>query len=265
MFDLNSDDSGESEPDLEPLVVQPLLNPAAEDEAAAETTGAGGAAGAVVSAAPSNYTIGEVEHEQHHDAIVAAGELAANAEEDAAGISLIRSSKASSGFKGVHAKKGKFRAIFEQWSEKKRVSIVSLGYFPTARKAASAYALFANSQAVSALAPPAATLTAMATEAMDVEPNSGPGASSSAAHSEEVAVRRSSRKGKQPLDPAIGKRVWSWRQDLQRTMAGEIMDFHVWQDRVREHFVRYEDGVSQWRTEAEWWEDENGPTLPSPQ
>ena len=81
MFDLNSDDSGESEPDLEPLVVQPLLNPAAEDEAAAETTGAGGAAGAVVSAAPSNYTIGEVEHEQHHDAIVAAGELAANAEE----------------------------------------------------------------------------------------------------------------------------------------------------------------------------------------
>ena len=94
MFDLNSDDSGESEPDLEPLVVQPLLNPSAEDEAAAETTGAGGAAGAVVSAAPSNYTIGEVEHEQHHDAIVAAGELAANAEEDAAGISLIRSSKA---------------------------------------------------------------------------------------------------------------------------------------------------------------------------
>jgi hypothetical protein len=145
------------------------------------------------------------------------------------------------------------------------VSKVSLGYYPTARKAASAYALFANSQAVSALAPPAATLAATATEAMDVEPNSGRGASSSAAHSEEVAVRRSSRKGKQPLDPAIGKRVWSWRQDLQRTMAGEIMDFHVWQDRVREHFVRYEDGVSQWRTEAEWWEDENVPTLTSPQ
>ena len=265
MFDLNSDDSGESEPDLEPLVVQPLLNPAAEDEAAAETTGAGGAAGAVVSAAPSTYTFGGVEHEQQlHDAIVAAGELAANAEEDAAGISLIRSSKASSGFKGVHAKKGKFRAIFEQWSANKRVSKVSLGYYPTARKAASAYALFANSQAVSALALPAATLAATATEAMDVEPNSG-GPSSSAAHSEEVALRRSSRKGKQPLDPAIGKRVWSWRQDLQRTMAGEIMDFHVWQDRVREHFVRYEDGVSQWRTEAEWWEDENGPTLPSPQ
>ena len=72
MFDLNSDDSGESEPDLEPLVVQPLLNPAAEDEAAAETTGAG----AVVSAAPSNYTIGEVEHEQHQHVAAAGAALA---------------------------------------------------------------------------------------------------------------------------------------------------------------------------------------------
>ena len=68
--------------------------------------------------------------------------------------------------------------------------------------------------------------------------------------------RTSSRRGKQPLDPAVGKRVWSWRQDLQRTMVGEIMDFQFWQDRVREHFVRYEDGVSLWRPEAEWWEDE---------
>jgi hypothetical protein len=69
--------------------------------------------------------------------------------------------------------------------------------------------------------------------------------------------RTSSRRGKQPLDPAVGKRVWSWRQDLQREMAGEIMDFQFWQDRVREHFVRYEDGVSLWRPEAEWWEDED--------
>jgi hypothetical protein len=69
--------------------------------------------------------------------------------------------------------------------------------------------------------------------------------------------RTSSRRGKQPLDPAVGKRVWSWRQDLQREMAGVIMDFQFWQDRVREHFVRYEDGVSLWRPEAEWWEDED--------
>ena len=68
--------------------------------------------------------------------------------------------------------------------------------------------------------------------------------------------RTSSRRGKQPLDPAVGKRVWSWRQDLQRTMAGEIVDFQFWQDRVREHFVRYDDHVSLWRSEAEWWEDE---------
>ena len=68
--------------------------------------------------------------------------------------------------------------------------------------------------------------------------------------------RTSSRRGKQPLDPAVGKRVWSWRQDLQRTMAGEIVDFQFWQDRVREHFVRYDDNVSLWRSEAEWWEDE---------
>ena len=250
MFDLNSDDSAESEPDLESLVEQPLLNPAAEDKAAVEY--ANGAV-PVVTAAPSNYAVGGVEHEHDvtPDAIVAAGDLAANAVEDAAGISLIRSSKASTGFKGVHATKGKYRAIFEQWSENKRLSKVSLGYYPTARKAASAYALYANQQAFSALALPAAT----ATEAMDVEPLSS-GASSSAAHSEEVALRRSSRKGKQPLDPAIGKRVWSWRQDLQRTMVGEIMDFQFWQDRVREHFVRYEDGVSLWRPEAEWWEDE---------
>jgi hypothetical protein len=331
MFDLNSDDSGESEPDLEPLVVQPLLNPAAEDEAAAETTGAG----AVVSAAPSNYTIGEVEHEQHQHVAAAGAALAEpapsgmkrgrppadpNAEphffcdEPGCGASYItfgglyqhrrkhhpwliaeakqvavangkrprgrpRESernmdelthewecpiceKAYASYGGLYQHK---RSHHPELVTARGVSKVSLGYYPTARKAASAYALFANSQAVSALAPPAATLAATATEAMDVEPNSGRGASSSAAHSEEVAVRRSSRKGKQPLDPAIGKRVWSWRQDLQRTMAGEIMDFHVWQDRVREHFVRYEDGVSQWRTEAEWWEDENGPTLPSPQ
>ena len=264
MFDLNSDDSAESEPDLESLVEQPLLNPAAEDKAAVEY--ANGVV-PVVTAAPSNYAVGGVEHEHDvtPDAIVAAGDLAANAVEDAAGISLIRSSKASTGFKGVHATKGKYRAIFEQWSENKRLSKVSLGYYPTARKAASAYALYANQQAFSALALPAAT----ATEAMDVEPLSS-GASSSAAHChsvfEEVAVvRRSSRKGKQSLDPAIGKRVWSWRHDLQKKEAGEIVDFHFWQDRLREHFVRYEDGVSQWRTEAEWWEDENGPTLPSPQ
>ena len=52
MFDLNSDDSAESEPDLESLVEQPLLNPAAEDKAAVEY--ANGAV-PVVTAAPSNY------------------------------------------------------------------------------------------------------------------------------------------------------------------------------------------------------------------
>jgi len=67
--------------------------------------------------------------------------------------------------------------------------------------------------------------------------------------------RTSSRRGKQPLDPAVGKHVWSWRKDLQRTVAGEIVDFQLWQGRVREHFVRYEDGVSLWRSEAEWWEE----------
>ena len=67
--------------------------------------------------------------------------------------------------------------------------------------------------------------------------------------------RTSSRRGKQPLDPAVGKLVWSWRKDLQRTVAGEIVDFQLWQGRVREHFVRYEDGVSLWRSEAEWWEE----------